>query len=243
MTRPTLVALTCLAFVGTACARTEPAPVTRAAPEPTSSAASVASVASVATVAPTAPGASNEARPANPSSASSASHGSDAAAPPSSVTTLDAPPWPTAAKPALKLTWAVYPPVGQGETRTRKLELVARVGDVARRLPLGSVMGALEPLNQSVCGSKQVAYKKERGEVAKITFYIGGASTFAVRRVRPDLLEVASVSGPDGYCPANDCDVRRTYATIPIPADATIVEALRDISAPGQEAPFDCGGH
>jgi hypothetical protein len=159
----------------------------------------------------------------------------------SAVTTLDGPAWPAGKSPELKLTWAAYPPVGQGEGATRKLELVARIGEVARHFPLGSVRGALLPLNQSVCGDKQVAYKKVAGEVAKITFYVGGASTFAIRRPSPGMLEVESVQGSDGYCPNNDCDTRKSLVKIPIPVDARLVEAITDIQAAGKEAPFDCG--
>ncbi len=158
-----------------------------------------------------------------------------------SAATIDGPAWPAAKSPELKLTWAAYPPVGAGEGATRKLELVLRIGEVARRFPLGSVRGSLLPLNQSVCGDKQIAYKKVAGEVAKITFYIGGASTFAVRRPSPGMLEIESVEGSDGYCPNNDCDTRKSLVKIPIPEDARIVEAITDIQAAGKEAPFDCG--
>ena len=180
--------------------------------------------------------AANAAPSANASGAASATKPTG-----STATTLDGPAWPAGKSPELKLTWAAYPPVGQGEGATRKLELVARIGEVARHFPLGSVRGSLLPLNQSVCGEKQVAYKKVAGEVAKITFYIGGASTFAVRRPSPGMLEVESVQGSDGYCPNNDCDTRKSLAKIAIPDDARIVEAITDIQAAGREAPFDCG--
>lgn len=109
-----------------------------------------------------------------------------------------------------------------------------------RRFPLGSIKGALLPVNQSVCGDKQVAYKKVKGEVAKLTFYVGGASTFAVRRSSAGVLEVETVQGSDGYCPNDDCDTRSALLRIAIPNDARIVEAISDIEAPGKEAPFDC---
>lgn len=154
---------------------------------------------------------------------------------------LDGPAWPAGKSPELKLTWAVYPSVGQGETSTRNLELVARIGEVVRRFPVGSIRGALLPANQSVCGDKQIAYKKAPGEVAKITFYVGGASTFVARRASAGMLEIESVQGSDGYCPTNDCDTKLPLVTIPIPDDARIVEAISDIQGPGKEGPFDCG--
>jgi hypothetical protein len=177
-----------------------------------------------------------------PASSSSAASATKPASGPTGAAgkVLDSPPWPAGKSPEIKLTWAVYPTVGQGETSTRKLELVARSGEVARRFPVGAIKGALLPLNQSVCGDKQVAYKKTPGEVAKITFYVGGASTFAVRRSSPGMLEVESVQGADGYCPNNDCDTKSLLVKIPIPDDARIVEAISDIEAAGKEAPFDC---
>jgi len=156
-------------------------------------------------------------------------------------TVLDVPAWPGGASPELKLTWAVYPPTGQGERSTRQLEVVARIGDAVRRFRLGAIQGALQPQNQSVCGDKQIAYKKMVGEVAKITFYVGGATTFAAKRLAPGMLAIESVAGSDGYCPTDDCDVRKTLVTIPIPEDARIVEALSDVQGPGREAPFACG--
>lgn len=153
---------------------------------------------------------------------------------------LDTPAWPAGAKPTLKLTWAVYPPVGQGETAKRNVEIVARIGDVVRRLSLGPTAGALLPQNQSFCNPK-TPYAKGPGDVAKITFYVGGATSYAVSRSSPTMLEVQAVQAADGYCPENNCDTRITKAKIPIPADAAIVEAITDIPAAGKDAPFDCG--
>lgn len=187
----------------------------------------VAASSSVATAAPA---------PTSPSEGDAAAQ-RDAGGP----RTVDQPAWPSGAKQELKLTWAVYPPVGEGESSKRKLELVARIGSVARRLDLGSVAGALFPQNQSVCGAEQVAYKKGKDDVAEITFYVGGSSTFTVHRAARDRLEVSNVAGSDGYCPENNCDVTTQLATIPIPSDVVIHEAITDISSPGKEAPFDCG--
>jgi hypothetical protein len=102
-------------------------------------------------------------------------------------------------------------------------------------------VGFLLPENQSVCGARQIAYVKEKAEVAKVTFYIGGAGIFAVSRPRPDLLEVTATQASDGYCPENDCEQKRVVVSVPIPADAVITEALTDIEGPGKEHPFDCG--
>jgi len=153
---------------------------------------------------------------------------------------VDVPAWPTDAAPSAKLTWAVYPSKGEGETATRQLELVVRIGRVARRIPLGGQIGGVFPLNQSVCGAKQVAYKREGSEVAKLTFYIGGAATFAVSRPKPNVLELTTTRSTDGYCPENDCETRTRVATIPIPAETVVTEAVTVIDGPGKERPFDC---
>lgn len=141
----------------------------------------------------------------------------------------------------VSLTWTVHPPVGQGEQAKRRLELVVRSGAQSKRVDLGPQIGALLPQNQSVCGAKQIAYKKQGKDVAKVTFYIGGAGSFAVTRTKPETLEVVEIHASDGYCPTNDCETRRVVTTIPVPADATFVEALTDIEVAGKEKPFDCG--
>ncbi len=156
---------------------------------------------------------------------------------------VDSPAWPTEARPELKLTWAVYPPKkGAVEQDPRNLELVARMGGVTRRLPLGPQIGALHAQNQSVCAESQLAYKKGPGEVAKITFYMGGAVTFAVKRTSPSLLEIVKTVASDGYCPEHNCAVVRRIASIPVPADARVKEAVTIIESVANEHPFACDG-
>jgi hypothetical protein len=164
----------------------------------------------------------------------------DAPASSASSIAVATPAWPSLPDQELKLTWAVYPPKGHGESTRRKLELVARKGKVAHRIDLGTPAGALLPSNQAVCGDKQIAYKKTGQEIAKITFYVGGAETFAVVRSNPGQLDVVSIQGADGYCPSNDCETRKTLASFAIPTDARITEAILDIEGPGKENPFQC---
>lgn len=156
---------------------------------------------------------------------------------------VDAPAWPTGTRAELKLTWAVYPPKkGAIEQDPRNLELVARIGAVTRRLPLGPQVGALHAENQSVCAESQLAYKRGPGEVAKVTFYMGGAVTFAVKRTSPSLLEIVKTVASDGNCPEHNCAVVRRIASIPVPADARVKEAVTIIESVANEHPFDCGG-
>ena len=54
----------------------------------------------------------------------------------------------------LRLTWTVYPVLAAGESGAkRKLELVLRVGEAVRRVPLGVQTGDLLPGDQSVCNA------------------------------------------------------------------------------------------
>jgi hypothetical protein len=142
--------------------------------------------------------------------------------------------WPAGTNQELRLTWAVYPPVGTGETAKRNLEIVARIGDVVKRTPLGAQQGFLFPEAQGVCN----ASRKIGNEVAEVTFYLGGENNVVAKRTKPDLLEFTSTIAPDVAC--KNCEKTTALGTLKIPADARIVEAFQDIPAPGKEAAFDC---
>lgn len=156
------------------------------------------------------------------------------------ATALTTPPWPAGTNQELKLVWAAHPSHGQGEAATRNLELVARIGNVERRFTVGPQRGALESRNLGVCGPKQVAYKKVDGEIAKAVFGLAGHDIFVVKRPSPELLEIRSIQGPDGYCPKNDCDTVRLIGKIVIPASAKVTESFVDVDGAGKERPIVC---
>ena len=62
----------------------------------------------------------------------------------------------------------------------------------------------MNPYNESVCEDpntgRQIAYPLARGEVAKITFYEGGAGGFLVRRSGDNALVVIEWELGDGAC-------------------------------------------
>lgn len=162
------------------------------------------------------------------------------AAAPSSAPVVVAPPavsaswYPAGTNQELKLTWAVYPSQGEASEAgpKRNLEIVARIGEAVKRVMLGPQFGTLAPSEQSVCN----ASLKSATDVSVIRFHTMGPKTFVARRTEPTVLEISwNVDADD-----SPEKTRGTSATIPIPADARIVDAIQDIRGQGNEAPFDC---
>ena len=177
---------------------------------------------------------------------------------------VDTPPWPSPGTTplALKLTWVVYPSRPESApaivddvpnpARRRHVELVARIGAVARRLDLGAHTGALSPGNQSVCHAAlprdAISYAKQRGEVAKMAFFRAGAVGYVVRRGGDDVLEVVEWAEDDGVCPdgkgketsAPSPAEERSLFTMNVPRGVPITEAMIEVQGPGKEIPFSC---
>lgn len=160
------------------------------------------------------------------------------------VRVIDTPAWPTPATD-LKITWAVYPEIQDKQTGDpkRKLELVVRIGAVARRVDLGQQTGMLFFYNQSVCHS--TAYPLEKDQISKITFYLGGAGGYFVKKVGDDL-DVYSWSQSDGACPDEKggltaCPVyEHIVVRIPIPSGVKISERIVEITNPTTQADMTC---
>ncbi len=168
---------------------------------------------------------------------------------------VDAPAWPAAAPGArLKVTWVVHPargtPSDPPESRRRHVEIVVRIGAVARRLDLKSRVGSLFPDEQSVCHAslpqESITYPKERDELAKLTFSMAGAVGYLVRRIGPDLLEVVEWAQDDGACPDGKGDVGpcprddRPLYRMHVPKNVPIDEAIIEVDGRGKETPFSC---
>jgi hypothetical protein len=112
---------------------------------------------------------------------------------------VDTPRWPAKAE-AIDVTWLVYPVPANAttpETTKAPLALEVRIGTVTRTIKLDAQLGALTPDNQVVC--KTSAYPLGKGEVAKITFYEGGAGGYFIRRSH-DVLSIVDWSLTDGAC-------------------------------------------
>lgn len=225
---------TTVAFLGCGlafgCRRREHRPIT---PAPTLTASVVAAV-----PAPSVPA-------AQPVIASA----SASAVPAASITSYSDPPWPPARPGStLKLTWVVYPVRENSpnpEWEPRQVELVARIGAVARRIALKGGPGMLNASFQNMCTPPA---KREKNLVAGLVLEHAGFNELRVYRDPPHTLTITSQSSMDGLCTdahekAIPCPVSSTtLAVIPIPDDVAIREAIVDVTGPGKEEPLECYG-
>jgi hypothetical protein len=138
--------------------------------------------------------------------------------------------YPEGKAQALKLTWAVYPSIAEGEAGPKRpIEVIARIGNATKRLKLGTHEGYLHPDEQSLC-----APSLKSGNVASLLkLNTMGPKTLFAKRTSPDKIEVS-------FHVDADPEENGALGTIPIPADATISEAISDIQSAQDEAPFDC---
>lgn len=161
---------------------------------------------------------------------------------------LDLPAWPAGAT-ELTVTWLVYPILDGREPETTKapLQLVLTIGGVSRIVELPPQFGALSPLNEPVCAGKvMMAYPLERGEVAKITFYEGGAGGFLLRRAGAEALALVGWEQSDGACPDREglptvCPRKdRRVLQLHVPRAVTIHEEILEVDEHGERHPLDC---
>jgi hypothetical protein len=157
---------------------------------------------------------------------------------------VDVPAWPAKAA-AVDVTWLVSPiPPGATTPETTKAPLAVelRIGRVTRTIRLAPQLGALAPGNQAVC--KTEAYPLGRHEVAKITFYEGGAGGYLVRRAGGVLSVVAwsledgacsDKHGAPGPCPQHEQVAVRLHAP-----DVPIHEHIVELDAAGARHAFAC---
>jgi hypothetical protein len=152
------------------------------------------------------------------------------------------------ARTTFTLTWLVHPdlPVKHPEVDypLTPVDLVAGT----ERIALKPQLGALKAINQSACAGKVSIeqYPLDKGEVAKITFYEGGAGGYFVRRVAPLQLALYSWELGDGACPdakgePGACPRKeKKLRTIAVPAGAAIVQKLMMVDAKGKQTPYAC---
>jgi hypothetical protein len=153
----------------------------------------------------------------------------------------------------VELTWVVGPdtknpkdPYGEGfALPLRPVVLEARLGGVTRRVELKPETGNLFSYNQIMC--RTGAYTLGKGELAKLTFYEGGASGYLVKRPRPEQLEIHAWWMSDGACedpqshaidacPGED----KVRATLDIPATAKLTGGAIVLLEHGKRVPLVC---
>jgi hypothetical protein len=149
---------------------------------------------------------------------------------------------------AFEVTWIVRPVVPDPKDPEgmplHPLTLVAG----GERIELEPQMGGLLPYNQSTCaGASQIEqYPLRDNEVAKITFYEGGAGGYLIKRT-PAGLALIAWGQSDGACenpktkeldecPRSEREVRvfRTGPTVEVNQRLLIVDKT------GKESPIDC---
>lgn len=141
--------------------------------------------------------------------------------------------YPPGTNQELRLTWTIHPIVGESDGGPkRKLEVVTRIGDAVKRVSLGPQVGTLLPSEQSVCNRALT----DEIQVSVIRFHTMGPKTIVARRIQPTLLEIMYTVDADD----EPSKTRGTLTTIPIPADARIVDAISEILEAGKESPLDC---
>jgi len=160
---------------------------------------------------------------------------------------LDEPAWPTDSG-VLLLAWQVAPdsvPDPHNPDLLRApVTLEASIGAVTRRIALAPQFGALHPYNQPFC--KTDAYPLGKHEVAKITFYEGGAGGYLVRRGPDDVVAVVAWEQSDGACPdahgePAGCPRRETAVfRMHVPPLRAIHEVIDEVDERGTVHTLDC---
>lgn len=177
---------------------------------------------------------------------------------------------PPAAAERLQLTWLVHDPTAAADHEAgefggppeRIVELRVAFGDREETIELGTERGMLSPLNQSHCHRLRKAQERDPSapktitfttdayevfgpEVAKITFYEGGARGYSASLNAGDL-EVRRWSQSDGACDdghggtmecPRDLELVRTLS---IGQVSSIDEAIFVVGRDGSRQPYDC---
>ena len=155
----------------------------------------------------------------------------------------------TVASGDIGITWVVYPPSVplRGDPQFLQQPVIIEVADGGKTTAkkLAPQFGALQPYNQSAC--KGDAYPLQKREVAKLTFYEGGAGGFLVRR-EANALVVYTWAQTDGLCGSVDKPVECprnvkevTSVAVTAKPGAKVVESIVEIDEKGVRKPFDCG--
>lgn len=140
---------------------------------------------------------------------------------------------PATSAPVASLTWTFSRSLGESDGGPeRDLDVVLRVGDSVHSVRLGRQHGTLVPSEQSVCDPAL----KGAGVVSVLALHTMGPKTIVARRVAPALLEISFTVDADDE-PAKTHGV---LATIHVPAEARVIEQVREVHEDGREAPLAC---
>jgi len=126
----------------------------------------------------------------------------------------------------------------------RPLALEITINGAKQTVKLEPQLGALYPYNQIECNTD--AYPLSKTEVAKITFYEGGAGGYLVRRELQDTLVVVDWSLTDGACegpggePVACLPYEKILTTYKVPVGATVKQRIVEADAKGAREPFSC---
>ena len=162
--------------------------------------------------------------------------------------TIDAGVAQATAPDEVTLTWVVYPPSvptkHDPQILQQPVDLEVTAGGETKTSKLAPQFGGLMPYNQSAC--KGDAYPLARGELAKLTFYEGGAGGFYVKW-KAGALFIYSWAQTDGLCgtvekpeecPRNEKQV--ASMGVKATTKAKIVERIVEVDDKGVRKPFDC---
>jgi hypothetical protein len=149
----------------------------------------------------------------------------------------------------VELTWAVGAdrpnPKDPDGLPLRPVDLEVKLGGATRRISLKPQTGGLSPMNQVMCQTS--AYPLTKGQLAKITFYEGGASGYSVSRPAPTVLRISRWSVTDGACEdpkthdLTACPVDESaVSTVDIPASAKLVGGAIATMDHGKRVRFSC---
>ncbi len=151
---------------------------------------------------------------------------------------------PAPAAPIVTLTWQFATP-NTDDTIEQHVALRVTQGSASKTYKLQRMMGSVDPMNQPFCRGTDAQYPLEKGEVAKITFYEGGARGYYAKRSGSGAsLQIYSFAMTDGLCaPSDGCHQPKDkfIRRIPISAHAKLVEAMQQKAAGAPEfTPFTC---
>jgi hypothetical protein len=148
----------------------------------------------------------------------------------------------------IAITWLVYPPSvpmkRDPEILEQPVTLEIMTAGKVHTKKLAPQFGGLQPYNQSACNGD--AYPLQDGELAKLTFYEGGAGGYLVKRTG-DTLVVYSWAQSDGLCGTVDKPVEcprnvKKVADVVAYKQASmgVDERIVEIDDKGARKPFDC---
>jgi hypothetical protein len=151
---------------------------------------------------------------------------------------LDTPAWPAGVK-KMRLTWVLYPVVSRNNDSVpvRRIELVLRAGDVARRLST-EVIGSVSYITQM-----QPDCQRPRGEVIKSArlFLNGGGNTEIIADRRGEELRLSESDSSDGLCDPGPCPSTDTVlGRVSLPADVVFEERFHVVNGPSDEHDEPC---